>query len=89
VSQPTPGFEAPVFRSLHEPILLAGAPRDFAILLWMCAFVLCAKVGFRAMWFVILAAAALHAAVAAGTKYDPQFIQVLSKAFRTPRSLEP
>lgn len=89
MTQTPPGFEAPVFRSLHEPILLAGAPRDFAILLWMCAFVLCAKVGIRAMGLVLIAAGGLHVAVAVGTKYDPHFIQVLSKAFRTPRRLEP
>ena len=26
-----PGFEAPVHRALTEPVLLAGAPRAFAI----------------------------------------------------------
>lgn len=87
--QRPPGFEAPVFRSLHEPILLAGAPRDFVILLWLCAFVLCARVGFRGMWFVLLAAIVVHVAVAVGTKYDPHFLNVLSKAMRTPRSLDP
>ena len=28
---PIPGFEAPVHRALTEPVLLAGAPRTFAI----------------------------------------------------------
>jgi type IV secretory pathway TrbD component len=83
------GFETPVFRSLHEPILLGGAPRDFAIMHWLAAFVLSARVGFRAMWLVMLAAVVVHAAVAAGTKFDPHFMQVLSKAFRSPRRLDP
>ena len=32
MSQHLPGFEVPLHRSLTEPILLAGAPRNVAIL---------------------------------------------------------
>ena len=84
-----PGFEAPVFRSLFEPVLLAGAPRDFAIFLWLTTLVVCLAVGFRGMWFVLAAAAVLHVVAAAAAKHDPHFLQVLSKALRAPRNLDP
>jgi len=83
------GFEAPVFRSLYEPILLGGAPRDFVIMHWMAALVLTVRVGLRGSWLVLLAAAVIHVAVAIGTQLDPQFLEVVSRAFRTPPRLDP
>lgn len=84
-----PGFEVPVFRSLHEPILLGGAPRDFVILHWMTTFVLSARVGWPGFWLILLAGVVVHVAIALGTRHDPQFIEVLSKAFRSPPRLDP
>jgi type IV secretory pathway TrbD component len=84
-----PGFEAPVFRSLYEPILLGGAPRDFVIMHSMTALVLSVRVGLRGAWLVLMAAAVVHTAVAIGTHLDPQFLDVLSKAFRSPPRLDP
>ena len=80
-----PGFEAPLHRSLTEPILLAGAPRAVAILngtvaaaiglglrLWIAGLVL----------WVIGQLAAVWAA-----KRDPFFVEVVRRHVRYPLHL--
>ena len=71
------GFEVPLHRSLAEPILLGGAPRNVAILngtlaavvgpglqLWIPGLVL---------WLVG------HSLAVWGARLDPQFLQVFAR----------
>ena len=75
-----PGYEVPMHRSLTEPVLIAGAPRSFAILngtlsaavglglrLWVAGLVL---------WLVG------HAVAVWVTRKDPAFLIVLSRHAR-------
>ena len=73
----TEGFEAPLHRSLTEPIFLAGAPRSVAVLngtlaaavgiglhLWVPGLLLWIAGHFLAVW---------------GAKSDPQYVEVFSR----------
>jgi type IV secretion system protein TrbD len=73
----TEGFEAPLHRSLTEPIFLAGAPRSVAVLngtlaaavgiglhLWISGLLLWIVGHFLAVW---------------GAKSDPQYVEVFSR----------
>jgi type IV secretion system protein VirB3 len=82
LSQPSsvPGFEVALHRSLTEPILLAGAPRSFAILNGTLA----ASVGLGLrLWLAGLAIwLAGHAMAVWVTRKDPVFLTVLSRHAR-------
>jgi type IV secretion system protein VirB3 len=82
VEERVAGYFAPVHRSLTEPILLAGAPRAFAILngtisaalglglrLWLAGLVL---------WLVA------HMAAVWAAKRDPDFVEVARRHVRYP-----
>ncbi len=75
-----PGYEVALHRALTEPILLAGAPRSFAILNGTLAAAI--GLGLR-LW---LAGAALwligHALAVWVTRKDPAFLIVLSRHAR-------
>ena len=75
-----PGFEVALHRALTEPILIAGAPRSFAILLGTLAAAI--GVGLR-VW---LAGAVIwllgHAIAVWVTRKDPAFLTVLSRHAR-------
>ncbi|HUO12831.1 MAG TPA: VirB3 family type IV secretion system protein [Caulobacteraceae bacterium] len=80
-----PGFEAPVHRSLAEPILLAGAPRAVAILNGTLAAAL--GLGLR-LWIAGLIVWAIgHAAAVWAAKRDPQFVEVTRRHVRIPPHL--
>ena len=83
--EPIAGYEAPVHRSLTEPILLAGAPRAVAILngtlsaaiglglrLWIAGLVLWACGHMAAVW---------------AAKRDPFFVEVVRRHVRYPAHL--
>ncbi|MGH6956446.1 MAG: VirB3 family type IV secretion system protein [Caulobacteraceae bacterium] len=80
------GFEAPVRRSLTEPILLAGAPRSVAIASGTLAAAV--ALGLR-LW---IAGAALwilcHGAAVWGAKRDPHFVEVSRRHLRYPSHLK-
>lgn len=77
MSEPLPGFDVPLHRSLTEPILLAGAPRTVAI----ANGTLAAAVGLGlqlwvpgvALWIVG------HALAVWGARLDPQFMAVFAR----------
>ena len=80
-----PGFEAPVHRSLAEPILMGGAPRSVAILNGTIAAAL--GLGLR-LWIAgILLWAFGHAAAVWAAKRDPQFVDVVRRHLRIPGHL--
>lgn len=75
-----PGYDVPLHRSLTEPILLAGAPRSFAILNGTLAAAI--GLGLR-LWIAgILIGLAGHAAAVWITRKDPAFLTVLSRHAR-------
>ncbi|EZP83120.1 putative conjugal transfer trbd transmembrane protein [Novosphingobium resinovorum] len=71
------GFEAPVHRSLAEPILLGGAPRAIAILNGTLAAAL--GLGLQ-QWVAGIALWAFgHTAAVMAAKRDPDFAPVLMR----------
>jgi len=80
------GFEVPIHRSLTQPIMFAGLPRSFGLLLWTAAaaFIL----GLHQIWILPLALV-LHAAFAAVARRDPFFFDVFLRAIHAQRRLEP
>ncbi|MFC3070469.1 VirB3 family type IV secretion system protein [Phenylobacterium soli] len=82
----TPGFEAPVHRALTEPVLLAGAPRAFAILNGTLAAAI--GLGLR-LWFAGLALWLIGQAFGVwAAKRDPHFVEVARRHVRIPPHLE-
>lgn len=82
LGQPTslPGFEVALHRSLTEPILLAGAPRSFAILNGTLAAAI--GLGLR-LWIAGLIIWLVgHAFAVWVTRKDPEFLTVLSRHAR-------
>ncbi len=80
-----PGFEAPVHRSLTEPILLAGAPRAVAILNGTIAAAL--GLGLR-LWIAGVALWLIgHLAAVWAAKKDPHFVEVVRRHVRYPNNL--
>ncbi len=81
----TPGFIAPVHRSLTEPILLGGAPRALAILNGTLAAAL--GLGLR-LWLAGLVLWAVgHGAAVWAAKRDPLFVDVARRHLRIPTHL--
>jgi type IV secretory pathway TrbD component len=81
------GYEVPIHRSLTEPILLAGMPRNVTLVFWTSAGAI--ALGAQQLWLGIIAAG-LHVAGAALTKRDPYFFDVLRRAIhRGQRRFDP
>jgi type IV secretion system protein VirB3 len=76
------GFEAPVHRSLVEPILLGGAPRSLAILNGTVAAAL--GLGLRQWLAGIILWAIGHSAAVVAAKRDPSFAPALLRHLRLP-----
>ena len=81
-----PGFEAPVHRSLAEPILMGGAPRSVAILNGTLAAAL--GLGLRLWVPGLLMWVIGHAAAVWAAKRDPHFVDVVRRHVRIPGHLE-
>lgn len=74
------GFEAPLHRSLAEPVLLGGAPRAIAILNGTIAAAL--GLGLQ-QWIAGVVLWALgHSAAVIAAKHDPDFARVLLRHLR-------
>lgn len=75
-----PGYAVTLHRSLTEPVLLAGAPRGFAILNGTLAAAI--GLGLR-LWIAgLLIWAVGHAFAVWVTRKDPAFLTVLSRHAR-------
>jgi type IV secretion system protein VirB3 len=80
-----PGFEVVLHRSLTEPILLAGAPRNFAILNGTLAAAI--GLGLR-LWIAgLIVWLSGHALAVWVTRKDPAFLTVLSRHARHKEAL--
>jgi len=80
------GFEAPIHRSLSEPILLGGAPRTVAIVNGTVAAAL--GLGLQ-QWIAGLVVWALgHTLAVVAAKRDPDFAPVLARHLRQRGHLE-
>jgi type IV secretion system protein TrbD len=75
-----PGYEVALHRALTEPILIAGAPRSFAILNGTLAAAI--GVGLRVWIAGALIWLIGHALAAWVTRKDPAFLTVLSRHAR-------
>jgi type IV secretion system protein VirB3 len=74
------GFEVPLYRSLTEPVLLAGAPRAVAVVNGTIAAAL--GLGLR-LWVAGLILWVLgHSIAVFATKRDPAFVEVLLRHLR-------
>lgn len=73
----TTHYEAPIHRSLTDPILLAGAPRSVAIVNGTLAAAL--SIGLH-LWLLGLAAWLIgHSLAVWAAKTDPQFMDVFAR----------
>jgi type IV secretion system protein VirB3 len=80
VQEPIAGFDAPVHRSVTEPILLGGAPRAVAITNGTIAAAV--GLGLR-LWIAGLVLWAIgHMAAVWATKRDAQFVDVVRRHLR-------
>lgn len=84
-NKPILGFEAPLHRSLTEPILLAGAPRAVAILNGTLSAAI--GLGLR-LWIAGLLLWGIgHVAAVWAAKRDPSFVEVVRRHVRYPQHL--
>lgn len=74
------GFEAPIHRSLFEPILLGGAPRTIAIVNGTMAAAL--GLGLQQWLAGAVLWAAGHTLAVIAAKRDPDFAPVLARHLR-------
>ena len=79
------GYELPLHVALTQPILLAGAPRAFAILNGTLALVV--GLGLHLWWLGFPAGAAVHAAAVLMGKRDPDWFDVFRRHLRQPAYL--
>lgn len=80
------GFEVTVHRSLTEPIMFAGLPKSFALLLWTLS--LCIVLGLYQIWFLPITIV-LHLFFAALARRDPYFFDIFLRAIRAQARLDP
>lgn len=79
-ASPLPGYEVALHRSLTEPVLLAGAPRGFAILNGTLAAAV--GLGLRLWLAGLIIWLVGHAFAVWVTRKDPEFLTVLSRHAR-------
>jgi len=72
-----PGLEVPIHRSLTQPIMVAGLPRNLGLLLWTTTSAF--AFGLHQIW-VLPISLALHGVFAAMARRDPHFFDVILRA---------
>lgn len=80
------GYEAPVHRSLVEPVLVAGLPRTVAFLYWTIAAAL--MIGMHQLWILPLALLG-HFGLTRLTHFDPHFMDVVRSGLRHTQDKQP
>jgi len=74
------GFEVPLYRSLTEPVLLAGAPRAVAIV--NCTIAAALGLGLRLWVAGLILWVVGHSIAVFAAKRDPDFVEVLRRHLR-------
>lgn len=74
------GFEVPLYRSLTEPVLLAGAPRAVAVVNGTIAAAV--GLGLRLWLAGLILWIAGHSLAVFAAKRDPDFVEVLLRHLR-------
>lgn len=80
------GYEAPVHRSLVEPVLVVGLPRTVAFLYWTIAAALI--IGMHQLWILPLALVG-HFGLTRLTRFDPHFMEVVRSGLRHSQDKQP
>lgn len=80
------GWELPVAGALAEPVMLAGMPREYAILVGTVAVVI--GLALRLWWLGLLWWAAATAVGLYAARTDKRFFEVLRRHLRTPGHLD-
>jgi type IV secretion system protein VirB3 len=80
------GWELPVAQGLAEPVMLAGMPRDYAILMGTLALIL--GLGLRLWWLGIAWWAIAHAIGLYVARTDKRFFDVLRRHLARPGHLD-
>jgi len=81
-----PGFEVPLHTALCQPVLLAGAPRGFAILNGTLALVI--GLGLHLWWLGFPVGLVLHGIATLMAKHDPDWFDVVRRHLRQPSYLD-
>ncbi len=79
------GFRVPIHRSLTQPILLGGAPRDFATL--NGTLTACFVLGMHS-WAGLLLGIGLQAVAVQLAKSDPEFLATFKRCVKFKRYYE-
>lgn len=77
---PREGWELPIAQGLAEPVLLAGMPRDYAVVMGTVALVL--GLALRIWWLGILWWGAAHGLGLCVARSDKRFFDVLRRHLR-------
>jgi type IV secretory pathway TrbD component len=80
------GWELPVAQGLAEPVLMAGMPRDYAILMGTIALML--GLALRIWWLGLLWWAAAHALGLYVARADKRLFDVLRRHLARPNHLD-
>jgi type IV secretion system protein VirB3 len=79
------GFEIPIHRALTTPLLMAGVPREFAIL--NGTLTMAAGMGMHQLWAIPIGLV-IHLLARVAAKYDPQFFEVTVRHLKHQRYYE-
>jgi type IV secretion system protein VirB3 len=80
------GWELPLAQGLAEPVMLAGMPREYAILMGTLALIL--GLGLRLWWLGLAWWAVSHALGLWVAKTDKRFFEVLRRHLSRPGHLD-
>jgi type IV secretion system protein TrbD len=80
------GYELPVAQALAEPVLMAGMPRDYAVLMGTIALML--GLALRLLWLGLIWWAAAHAVGLWATRSDRRFFDVARRHLAKPGHLD-
>lgn len=80
------GWELPVAKGLADPVLIAGMPREYAILMGTVALVL--GLALRIWWLGLLWWAIAHAVGLYAARADNRFFEVLRRHLARPGHLD-
>jgi type IV secretion system protein VirB3 len=81
-----PGWDLPVAQALAEPVMMAGMPREYAILMGTVAVVL--GLALRIWWLGLTWWAVAHAIGLYAARIDKRFFHVLRRHLALPGHLD-